>query len=105
MSEAVVRKKQGETVTLRCTYTDADGNPVDLTGATVLSQARNGDEVINFDVNESEFADGVFTLSYDIASDETVGQWKTDILVSLSGVVVISETYTLLIREAQTIAA
>lgn len=68
--------KQGQTFSLLVTYTDSEGNPVDLTGQDIRAQVRKTPRaagfVLGFTTENSE-SDGVWIQ---IVGDPTDGQFR-----------------------------
>ena len=61
-----------------------DGDPVDLTGSTIRSQARRGAEVVTFRTEITDAVAGEFTwtLPRSTTEDMAVGDWRYDLEVT-----------------------
>jgi hypothetical protein len=102
---ATVKHKRGDTYTLNCTYTDADGVGIDLTSYTINSQARSNASATStlFDVTSgsgitlTDATNGEYTLTVAASETEswTPGKYIQDIEYVTGGVVKSTETFKL----------
>ena len=96
-----IKHKRGDTYSLQCTYTDAAGAAIDLTGYTINSKARDEDGVLLFSVTTgagitvTDAAAGQFTLQVEATAtdDWEPALYAQDIEYVLAGVVKSSETF------------
>lgn len=103
---SVVILKAGDTLSLAGTYTDSDGAAISLTGYTIASSVRQSDGTLveNLTCTITVAASGTFSVS---ATATQTSDWPTeslscDIEFSVGGVVVHTDTFTIVVQEAIT---
>lgn len=98
---AVIVTKRGDTLRLRCRWTDTTGAAVPLAGAVIAAWLRRGPVIIQMVPDITDVLDGTFSLS--VASGDTdaltVGDWLADVEFQINGRVVSSETFTLAVLQ------
>jgi hypothetical protein len=102
-----IEVKRGDSFSLFCTRTDADGDAVNLTGVTVTSQMRYRSELIDLTPTIVSAAAGTFTLTADAAATESwaVVDYDCNVQFSSGGQVVSTATFQVRILEDVTVAA
>lgn len=80
----VVKKQLGDTLTFSCTFTDADGDPIDLTSATPVSYYFDGSIIAGLGTGVTVSTNTV-TITKTI-SGETAGTFSHKLVITLSGV-------------------
>lgn len=101
------RLKRGDTWTLECVRTDADGAAVDLTGMTIASEIVANGVRKTLVPTVTDAAAGEFTLSLAPGETETLQPvlFRGDVEFIASGAVTSSETFAIEVEEDFTNAA
>jgi hypothetical protein len=89
-----LRVKRGDTWTWTCTFTDPDGEPVDLTGTTARLQVRGPRNALIADYSDLLVV-GDSNVSLSVLHDMPIGLFEFDIeLTFTDGTVASTETKT-----------
>lgn len=80
----IVKKKLGDTLTFSVTFTDDNGNPINLTSATPVNYYFNGSILAGLGTGVT-VATNTVTITKTISS-ETSGNFSHKLVITLSGV-------------------
>lgn len=102
----ILKIKQGETFVLEGQYTEDDGiTPKSLTGVTLKSQLRNSKEalIVTLLITITDNNAGTYTLESPVATDYwPIANLHLDILETVNGNTIITNTITLIVEAAMT---
>ena len=95
--------KQYDSIAITCSYTDVDGTAKDLRGVSIASQIRanSGALISDMGISITDAAGGLFTMRPS-ADHLPIGRHNIDVLFSINGQRVASNTFTITIDPAVT---